>query len=246
MHPFLAYARSKQSSIIALIRELVAGESPSDDRAAVDRFVHHMNCEFNFGRKPRDGHILVLAHSDTVWPLGTLAHMPFRRKDGRLWGPGVLDMKSGIAFFLFAIRALRELDVPVTRRIVLQVNSDEEVGSETSRPLTEEAARSSAVVLVLEPGTGLTGKIKTARKGVGDYTVTVKGRASHAGVDFQNGASAIVELARQVERISSFTNVDKGITVNPGVISGGTRTNVVAAEARAEVDIRVARMKDAP
>jgi glutamate carboxypeptidase len=268
MHPFLAYARSKQSSIIALIRELVECESPSDDRASVDRFVHllvskldnytkvrtpaggrfghHMNCEFNFGRKPRDGDILVLAHSDTVWPLGTLAHMPFRRKEGRLWGPGVLDMKSGIAFFLFAIRALRELDVPVTRRIVLQVNSDEEVGSETSRPLTQEAARSSAVVLVLEPGTGLTGKIKTARKGVGAYTVTVKGRASHAGVDFQNGASAIVELARQIERISSFTNLDRGITVNAGVISGGTRTNVVAAEARAEVDIRVARMKDAP
>ena len=268
MHPFLAYARSKQSSIIALIREFVECESPSDDRASVDRFVHllvskldnytkvrtpaggrfghHINCEFNFGRKPRDGDILVLAHSDTVWPLGTLAHMPFRRKDGRLWGPGVLDMKSGIAFFLFAIRTLRELDVPVTRRVVLQVNSDEEVGSETSRPLTEEAARSSAVVLVLEPGTGLAGKIKTARKGVGDYTVTVKGRASHAGVDFQNGASAIVELARQIERISSFTNLDKDITVNPGVIAGGTRTNVVAAEARVEVDIRVARMKDAP
>jgi glutamate carboxypeptidase len=100
--------------------------------------------------------------------------------------------------------------------------------------------------LVLEPGTGLAGKIKTARKGVGDYTVTVKGRASHAGVDFQNGASAIIELARQIERIAGFTQMDRGITVNPGVISGGTRTNVVAAEARAEVDIRVARLKDAP
>jgi len=268
MHPFLAFALSKQSSIVALIRELVECESPSDDQSSVNRFVHllianldnatkvhtfpggrhgrHMRCEFDFGRKPREGDILALAHSDTVWPLGTLAQMPFRKKDGRLWGPGVLDMKSGIAFFLFAIRALRELDVPVTRRVVLQVNSDEEVGSETSRPLTEEAARKSAAVLVLEPGTGLTGKIKTARKGVGDYTVTVKGRASHAGVDFQNGASAIVELARQIERISSFTNLDRGITVNPGVIAGGTRTNVVAAEARAEVDIRVARMKDAP
>jgi len=268
MHPFLAYAQSKQSSIIALIREFVECESPSDDRASVDRFVHllvskldnftkvrtpaggrfghHLNCEFSFGRKPREGDLLVLGHSDTVWPLGTLAHMPFRRKDGRLWGPGVLDMKSGIAFFLFAIQMLRDLDVPVPRRVVLQVNSDEEVGSETSRPLTEEAARRSAVVLVLEPGTGLTGKIKTARKGVGDYTVTVKGRASHAGVDFQNGASAIVELARQIERIAGFTNLDKGITVNPGVIAGGTRTNVVAAEARAEVDIRVARMKGAP
>jgi glutamate carboxypeptidase len=172
--------------------------------------------------------------------------MPFRNKQGRLWGPGVLDMKSGIAFFVFAVQALRELDVAVGRRVVLQVNSDEEVGSESSRPLTEEAAQSSSAVLVLEPGTGLDGKIKTARKGVGDYTVTVKGRASHAGVDFQNGASAIVELARQVERIAGFTQMGRGITVNPGVISGGTRTNVVASEARAEVDIRVARLKDAP
>ncbi len=270
MHPFLAYAQSKQSAIIALIRELVECESPSDDPKAINRFVdllasklgdgakvrtfpggrfgRHMRCEFNLPgpRKPRDGRILALAHSDTVWPLGTLARMPFRQEDGRLWGPGVLDMKSGIVFLLFAVRMLRELDVPVARRVVLQVNSDEEVGSETSRPLTEEAARSSAAVLVLEPGTGLTGKIKTARKGVGDYTVTVKGRASHAGVDFQNGASAVVELARQIERIAGFTRLDRGITVNPGVIAGGTRTNVVAAEARAEVDIRVARMQDAP
>jgi len=155
-------------------------------------------------------------------------------------------MKSGIAFFIFAAQALRELDIPVSRRIVLQVNADEEVGSETSRPLTEQAAKSSTAVLVLEPGTGLEGKLKTARKGVGDYTVKVKGRASHAGVDFQYGASAILELARQVERIAEFTQLKRGITVNPGVISGGTRTNVIAAEAKAEIDIRVARMKDAP
>jgi glutamate carboxypeptidase len=270
MHPFLAFARTKQPAIVALIRELVECESPSDHAASVNRFVdllaarleslgrvrtfpggrfgRNLRCEFQLQgkRKRRDGGILALAHSDTVWPLGTLAQMPFRNKQGRLWGPGVLDMKSGIAFFLFAVQALRELDVPAGRRVVLQVNSDEEVGSESSRPLTEEAARSSAVVLVLEPGTGLTGKIKTARKGVGDYTVTVKGRAAHAGVDFQNGASAIVELARQIERIAGFTQVERGITVNPGVISGGTRTNVIAAEARAEVDIRVARLKDAP
>jgi glutamate carboxypeptidase len=270
MHPFLAFARAKQSNIIALIRELVECESPSDHAPSVNRFVdllatrldgsgrvrtfrggrfgRNLRCEFKLpGRsKRRDGGILALGHSDTVWPLGTLPQMPFRNKQGRLWGPGVLDMKSGIAFFLFAVQALRELDVAVGRRVVLQVNSDEEVGSESSRPLTEEAARSSSAVLVLEPGTGLAGKIKTARKGVGDYTVTVKGRASHAGVDFQNGASAIVELARQVERIAGFTQMNRGITVNPGVVSGGTRTNVVAAEARAEVDIRVARLKDAP
>lgn len=269
MHPFLAFAQAKQPSIVALIRELVECESPTDNSQAVNRFVdllanrlddantvrrlpggqygEHLRCEFRFkGAKPADGQILVLAHSDTVWPLGTLAHMPFREEAGRLWGPGVLDMKSGIAFFIYAIRMLRMLEVPVARNIVLQVNADEEMGSESSRALTEEAARQSAVVLVVEPGTGLKGKLKTARKGVGDYTVTVKGRASHAGVDFEAGASAIIELARQIPRISKFTRREQGITVNPGVITGGTRSNVVAAEARAEVDVRVERIKDAP
>lgn len=270
MHPILAYARKNQADIIGMIRELVECESPSDHPPSVNRFVdllaskvdgwakartypggrfgRHLRCEFVLPgtRKSREGGILALAHSDTVWPLGTLAQMPFMQKKGRLWGPGVLDMKSGIVFFLFALRALRELDIPVSRRVVLQVNADEEVGSDSSRPLTEEAAGRSAAVLVLEPGTGMTGKIKTARKGVGDYTVTVKGVASHAGVDFQNGASAVVELARQIERIAGFTNLSRGVTVNPGVIAGGTRTNVVAAEAHARVDIRIARLKDAP
>ena len=153
-------------------------------------------------------------------------------------------MKAGLVFFVYAMRALRDLDQPVARKIVLQVNSDEEVGSDSSRPLTEEAARQSAAVLVLEPGTGLEGKLKTARKGVGDYTVRVRGKASHAGVDFLNGASAIVELAKQIEKITGFTRLDRGITVNPGVISGGTRSNVIAAEATAEVDIRIAKLKD--
>jgi glutamate carboxypeptidase len=269
MHPLLAFARSKQTEIIALIREFVECESPSDHPPSVNRFVdllaskldatqvqtfpggrfgRHLRAEFTLPgtRRPREGRILALAHSDTVWPLGTLAQMPFREKSGRLWGPGVLDMKSGIAFFLYAVRALRELDIRVARRVVLQVNSDEEVGSESSRPLTEEAARHSAAVLVLEPGTGLTGKIKTARKGVGAYKVTVRGRASHAGVDFEDGASAVVELARQIERIAGFTNLQRGLTVNPGVISGGTRSNVVAAEAWADLDMRIARLKDAP
>ena len=270
MHSFLSFAQSKQPDIIALIRELVECESPSDNPDAVNRFVdlltaklsgmgmvrtfpggrfgQHLRCEFTLPgpRRKSDGQILALAHSDTVWPFGTLANMPFRQKDGRLWGPGVLDMKSGIAFFIFAMRALREFDRPVRRRVVLQINADEEVGSDSSRALTEEAAKQSVAVLVLEPGTGLEGKLKTARKGVGGYKVTVRGRASHAGVDFQAGASAIVELARQIERIAKFTQIERGTTVNPGVISGGTRTNVVAAEARAEVDIRVARAKDAP
>src|SRR6185369_3562057 len=136
--------------------------------------------------------------SDTVYPLGTLAKMPFRVAEGRLWGPGVLDMKGGIAFFVYAMRVLRELDIPVKRKVLLQLNSDEEVGSESSRPLTEKEAQRSVAVLVLEPGQGLEGAAKTARKGVGDYTVTVRGKSAHAGVDFASGASAILELARQI------------------------------------------------
>jgi len=265
MHPYLAHSRLKQKDIVAFIGKLVECESPSDNPAALARCADlladklstlgkvkrfkggHLRCEFTLPgpRKKAPGQILALGHLDTVWPMGTLAHMKFREEHGRLWGPGVLDMKAGLAFLAYAVLILRELDQPVRRKLVLQVNADEETGSDSSRPLTEDAARQSAAVLVLEPGTGLEGKLKTARKGVGDYTVTVRGRAAHSGVDFSNGASAILELARQVERIALFTDLDRGLTVNPGVISGGTRVNVIAAEAHAEVDIRIARMKDA-
>jgi len=254
--------------IDSLIRQFVECESPSDDAASVDRFValvadtvasfakvktrrggkfgKLLECRMDLPGRRKTGQILALGHSDTVWPIGTLRSMPFREADGRLWGPGVLDMKSGIAFFIFAVRALRDLEIPVPAQVVLQLNSDEEVGSPASRALTEANARKSTAVLVLEPGTGLTGKLKTARKGVGDFTVRIAGRAAHAGVDFRAGASAIVELARQIERIAAFADVDRGITVNPGVIGGGSRSNVVAAEAWAHVDIRVPRLRDAP
>jgi glutamate carboxypeptidase len=265
--PILAHIRARQPAIVALIRQLVECESPSDTPTAVNRcvdliadaaapfarsktvaggkFGKHLLCEIQLPGGKKRGQVLALGHADTVWQMGTLASMPFREADGRLWGPGVLDMKAGIAFFLFAAQALRDLDIPVPHKVLLQVNSDEEVGSESSRALTEKNAARSGAVLVLEPGTGLTGKLKTARKGVGDFTVTVRGKASHAGVDFQAGASAIVELARQIERIAGFVDLKRGITVNPGVISGGTRSNVIAAEASAEVDIRVLRLKDA-
>ncbi len=267
MDPILSYLREKQPQMIALCRELVECESPSDDPAAVSRFTElvsdrlagqakvrvvpgepfgpHLQCEFDLPGGEKDGQVLVLAHSDTVHPLGSLRPMPFREADGRLWGPGVFDTKGGIAFVIFAARALRELDLPVRRRVVLQLNSDEEVGSDSSRPLTEQAARSSAAVLVVEPGAGLEGKLKTARKGVGEYTLAVHGKASHSGLDFLAGASAILELARQIERIAGFTDLKRGITVNPGIVSGGTRTNVVAAEAQASIDVRVLRLRDA-
>jgi glutamate carboxypeptidase len=196
------------------------------------------------GRR-RQGQILVLGHFDTVWPVGTLARMPFRREGGRLWGPGVLDMKGGIAFFLWAMRALRELELPVGRKVVLLLTADEETGSATSRQLVEQQAKASSAVLVLEPGTGLEGKLKTARKGVGVYQLHVRGKAAHAGVDPENGASAVVELARQIVRIAGWSDPARGVTLNPGVIAGGTRSNVVAAEARAEIDVRVAKLRQA-
>src|ERR1700687_3096698 len=150
-------------------------------------------------------------------------------------------MKGGLALFIFAMRALWELEVPVARKVVLQVNSDEEVGSPSSRALTEGIARKSAAVLVLEPGTGLDGKLKTARKGVGDYTITVRGRASHAGVDFTSGASGILEMSRQISKIAGSPRLDDGSTASQGVIQGGAGRNVIPAECRAEVDVRIPR-----
>ncbi|MCS6951533.1 MAG: M20 family metallopeptidase [Bryobacteraceae bacterium] len=263
----LRWMREHQPDLIAWVEQLVRCESPSDAPEAVNRFVElvadsvadiartrtfpggrfgrHLQCEFQLPGNNKSGRILALGHSDTVYPLGTLERMPFRVARGRLWGPGVLDMKTGIALFVFAMRALRELEVPVRRRVVLQLNSDEEVGSESSRPLTEREARRSDAVLVLEPATGLEGKLKTARKGVGSYTIVVRGRAAHAGVDFEKGANAIVELARQLDRVAGFTNPRRGVTVSPGRIAGGTRVNVIPEEARAEVDVRVLRLRDA-
>jgi glutamate carboxypeptidase len=267
MDPLLTWAQNKQNEVVAFLRELVECESPSDDPAAVERLANlvaarvsdiakvkpvkgtagfgpHLQCEFKLPGRRKDGQILALGHSDTVYPIGTLATMPCVERDGKLWGPGVFDMKGGIAMFVFAMRAIIEHDLPVRRRVVMQLNSDEEVGSPSSRPLTEKEAQRSAAVLVIEPAAGPEGKAKTGRKGVGGYTIKVHGKPSHAGLDFAAGASAIVELARQIDRVAGFTNLERGLTVNPGVISGGTRSNVVAAEASCEVDFRIARTKD--
>jgi glutamate carboxypeptidase len=263
MDSILSWARKNQSKLIALIRALVECESPSDSSHDLKRFMELLTestadiaasrrtptgaliSKFKLRKRDQSGQILVLGHADTVWPKGTLKTMPFRRGQGRLWGPGVLDMKGGLALFIFAMRALRDLEIPVPHDVVMLVNPDEETGSKASRAGTETLARQSKAVLVLEPGTGLAGRVKTARKGIGAYTVKVHGIAAHAGVDFGKGASAVIELARQIERIAGFTDLKRGITVNPGVIRGGTRSNVIAAEASAEIDIRAPRATDA-
>jgi glutamate carboxypeptidase len=261
MNRLLQFARDHYTETVALTRAFVECESPSEDRAAVDRmtslvanavaglgtvtcfeggaFGKHLRCEFALPGSRKDGAILILGHADTVWPVGTLLSMPFRQADGYLRGPGVLDMKSGLAFAIFAARALIALGQPVGRRVFFQVNSDEETGSTSSRPFTEEIARQCAAALVLEFGAGATGKLKTCRKGVAVYHVAVKGREAHAGVDLDRGANAIVELAHQIRKVSSFGGGARGLTVSVGLASGGTVSNVVPSEARMEVDVRV-------
>jgi glutamate carboxypeptidase len=187
--------------------------------------------------------ILILGHLDTVWPLGTLSSMPWRVSEGHAVGPGILDMKAGVAMAVTAIEMLTEASL-LTREIILLLNPDEEVGSPVSRPITEQLATQCGVVLVLEPAHGLA--YKTARKGTGNWRIDVAGVAAHAGLDFEKGASAIRELARVIEKVSGFTDLKRGLTVSVGTVSGGSATNVVPAHAWAEVDVRIARKADGP
>ena len=262
----LQYFEEHRDAIVETTRQLVGIESPSDNKQAVDRvsvasaekfavlgghaqfhrahdFGNHLQVDFpgDSMQKP----VLLLGHYDTVYPLGTLATMPCRVSSGRLWGPGVLDMKSGISLMLHAIEGLQAEQGKLPRPVTVLLVSDEEVGSDSSRAITESLAKQSSAVLVLEPAYGTKGAVKTARKGVGEYTLRVTGVAAHSGLDFEKGQSAILELARQVTAISKLVDLKRGLTLNVGLVQGGTRVNVVPAEASATLDVRVARMKDA-
>ena len=262
----LHYFEERLPLMLETIRSWVEVESPSDNKAAADRAgtllagkfeelggkprLHHAtdygdNLQIDFPGSSQQKPVLLLGHFDTVYPLGTLASMPCRIEDDRMLGPGVLDMKAGIALMWYAIQALQSWHAGLPRPVTVFLVSDEEVGSSSSRRITEELARSSSGVLVLEPAAGTKGAVKTARKGVGEYTLTVNGIAAHAGLDPAKGHSAIVELARQITAISKFNDLRTGMTVNPGVIRGGTRTNVIAAEATVEIDARIQNAKQA-
>src|SRR5579862_3893297 len=264
MRALLSGARLKEKGLLDLIRKLVLTESPSDDKAAVDaclalaveqvrglggRVKLHKQRKFGdvvearFGARSKAGRVLLLGHLDTVWPLGTLKKMPCKLSDGRLWGPGTLDMKAGVAMALTAVEMLTEAGL-LEREVVLLLNSEEEVGSPVSRPITERLAAECEAVYVLEPAQGLA--YKTARKGTGNWRIDVKGVAAHAGVDFEKGASAICELAHVVETVSGWTDLRRGLTVSVGLAGGGTKTNVIPAEAWAEVDVRIAKKGDGP
>jgi glutamate carboxypeptidase len=191
------------------------------------------------GRRP----VLLLGHLDTVWPLETLARMPWRVEDGWAFGPGVLDMKAGVVMALEAMRLVREVDAD--RPVVLLLSGDEETGSHHSRGLIEEIAKGCRAAFVLEPAQGPQGAYKTARKGVGQFRLEITGVPSHSGVDFGAGHSAVRELAWQIEQISAMTDLERGTTLNVGVVGGGTQSNVVPAAAWAEIDLRVKTVAEA-
>jgi glutamate carboxypeptidase len=260
----LSACERDRTCLLDQIRELVMHESPSLDRAALDAcarvLVRHLEeagarverrqvgetAAHIIASWPGDGkRVLLLGHFDTVWPCGQILQQPLEERDGRLVGPGIFDMKAGLAIGAAAMRVVTS-HVAASRRpeVTLLATSDEETGSTTSRALIEQFARESAAVLVLEPALA-GGGLKTSRKGVGEFEITAAGVSSHAGVDPGAGASAVHEIARQVVAVQALADPARGLTVNVGVIEGGTRPNVVAEHARALVDVRISRLEDA-
>ena len=255
MEQVLAYCESRAEQMVEAVEAFVRLESPSHDKGAVDacgaeiaarlraagasveRLRRDGRGDHLFARVVGDGRpVLLLGHFDTVWPVGTLERMPLRREGSRLYGPGTFDMKAGIAIAITAIEALRATATPHPAVDILWT-TDEEIGSGTSRAVIEEKARGARAVLVLEPSLA-GGALKTARKGCGEFELTVTGVAAHAGLDPGKGVSAIHELAAQIAALEALQDLSRGVTVNVGVVSGGTRANVVAEEARAIVDVR--------
>ena len=267
MRSLLGWLRAREQAMTGLLGRFVRAESSSFDKAAVDRFGHIVASEWKkrgatvtlLRRRERGDHvraewrprgnratpqILVLGHLDTVYNAGTLTRMPFRVSQGRAWGPGTFDMKGGLVFALYAMDALAAAGCLPEKRVVFLWTSDEEIGSKSSRAAIEREARRSDAVLVLEPAAGLDGRVKTGRKGVGEIELIATGRAAHAGLNPEDGINAIEEIALQIVRISRWNQPRRGITVNAGVIEGGTRTNVIPERARVLVDLRAARGED--
>lgn len=262
----LRWVRGQRHPFVSFLRTLVEMESPSDvpaTQAPIHDFLGEALEDLGFRVTRRRGRStggyllawprsprrripaqLLVGHTDTVWPLGTLADMPVHEEAGRLHGPGAFDMKAGVTLMVFALRALRELGVELRATPVLLLNSDEEIGSPESGRAIRRLARRACRAFVPEPSFGPEGLLKTARKGVGTYTVHIRGRAAHAGLDPGGGASAIEELAHVVRTLHALTDLERGTTVNVGVVEGGTRANVIAASARAEVDVRVVTAED--
>ena len=264
MDPLVKFFHEHQDRMLDDLRAFVEWETPSTDKDLLDGFSRFLadyavsaaggraeivpavdsgdHVLIRWGEEDGSPPLMLLGHYDTVWPAGTLEVMPFSVEGGVATGPGVFDMKWGLVQGFWAVRALHEV-LGVNRPLTFLCNSDEEIGSPNSRTLIEHEALRAATVLVLEPS--LNGALKTARKGVGRYKIRVAGRPSHAGLDPEGGISAVEEMARLILELHGHTNLETGTTVNVGVIGGGTRYNVVAAESFAEVDVRAVTVAEA-
>ncbi|MFQ5737937.1 MAG: M20 family metallopeptidase [Acidobacteriota bacterium] len=263
----LDYLHRRREGMVDLLSRLVEIESPSDFPTSQREIFKTLSDHFQaldyevkripgassagmlyarpLQRKRGGPSQLLLGHSDTVWPLGTLRQMPIRRDERLLKGPGAFDMKAGLVQMIYALKALHELDFHPSVTPLVLINSDEETGSRDSQTLICRLARAASRVYVLEPSLGPSGKLKTARKGVGSFVIRIQGRSAHAGLEPEAGASAILELSYVIQKIYHLANPARGTTVNVGLVEGGLRPNVVAPESRAVVDVRVATEKEA-
>jgi glutamate carboxypeptidase len=267
-----AFLRAREAAMAGLLKRFVGCESPTDAKAAVDRFGrmvatewrkrgaqiqvlrqkhagNHLRVTWPASRPGQNNRrqskqILVLGHLDTVYEIGTILKMPFRLRRGRAFGPGVFDMKGGLVIALFAVDAMAHARRLPHRRVVFLWTSDEETGSQSSRRWIEREARRSSAVLVLEPAQGREGMLKTRRKAIGTAEVVITGRAAHAGLNPEAGVNAVHELALQAARLMRLNNPRRGITVNPTMAQGGTRSNVIPAEARLTIDLRAETLAD--
>lgn len=261
-----AYLHARREAMVELLQRLALAESPSDVPAATGRALALLAAELD-GCGLATRHLpgatsggmlyaepataddrpaqLLVGHLDTVWPVGTVRTMPVRVEGGTVRGPGVFDMKGGLVQLVYALRAVHDLGLALPARPLVLVNTDEEVGSADSTPVLRRLAQHAARAFVLEPAYGRDGRLKTARKAVGSFTVTIRGRPAHAGLNPGEGASAILELAHQIQRLFALNDPARGVTVNVGTIDGGLRPNVVAPEVRACVDVRAPTRADA-
>ena len=260
------YLKEHQNEMIAFLKRLVACETPSRDTQSQSEILKILEetvkeLEFYtilFPGKKTGGYLyarplvkkgkgiqLMIGHCDTVWKINTLKSMPIHENDGKISGPGIFDMKAGITQMIFALKSLQEIQAKMDLCPVILINSDEEIGSFESTTAIERISRIARRAFILEPPLGFEGKLKTARKGIGKFIIRVKGKPAHAGLNPGEGVSAIVELSYQIQNLFQLNDFEKGITVNVGMIEGGSSANVIAEESQAVVDVRVYNLEDA-
>lgn len=262
----LNHLKANHKNMLHLLKEMVAIESPSNNKQALNnilQFIENKLDKLGFysiriSGKNTGGYLyarpkirkknkplqLLVGHCDTVWPINTINNIPITQHDNKLAGPGVFDMKAGLTQILFSLHTIKKLSLNLNSTPIILINTDEEIGSKESTLAIKRLSKIVSRAYILEPPLGLEGKLKTARKGIGRFTITVKGKAAHAGLDPEKGVNAIVELSHQVQQLYAMNDFNKGITVNIGTIQGGSSTNVIAEESKAVIDVRVYNVED--